>query len=228
MGELNHQAVSTWQDDEFSRSWANRDSMRGLLDFPRRIAARVVADDNPEPALVIDIGSGPGDFLAVFLEEFPDARGLWTDVSRAMSDLAASRLAAFASRVEFRIVDMTDLAGIPNGAAAVTTSRAAHHLDRTALHDFYAQAASHLKPGGWLINLDHIGPEETWNTRLRGVRKRFQAPGDAAESRQKHHHNYPLPSVQDHLDGYAAAGISDVEVVWRAFYTCLFMGRRAS
>jgi hypothetical protein len=26
---------------------------------------------------------------------------------------------------------------------------------------------------------------------------------------------------------YAAAGIGDVEVVWRAFYTCLFMGRTA-
>jgi hypothetical protein len=40
----------------------------------------------------------------------------------------------------------------------------------------------------------------------------------------KHHHNYPLTSVQDHLDAFAAAGITDVELPWRAFYTCLFMG----
>jgi len=32
-------------------------------------------------------------------------------------------------------------------------------------------------------------------------------------------------SVQDHLDAFAAAGITDVEVPWRAFCTCLFMGR---
>jgi hypothetical protein len=80
-----------------------------------------------------------------------------------------------------------------------------------------------LAAGGWLVNLDHTGPDDTWNARLRSARKRFRA---SAENGPKHHHNYPLPSVQDHLDGYAAAGITDVQVVWQAFYTCLFMGRR--
>jgi trans-aconitate methyltransferase len=225
MGDRSPEATTTWQDDDYARSWAERDTMRDLLDFPRRIAAAIVADDNPDPALVVDIGSGPGDFLAVFLDQFPSARGRWTDVSNAMHGLAANRFAGLAGRVEFQMVDMTDLSSIPDGAAVITSSRAAHHLDRAGLLDFYAQAASHLMPGGWLINLDHIGPDDTWNTRLRTVRKRFRV---AAESGQKHHHNYPLPSVRDHLDGYAAAGITDVEIVWRAFYTCLFMGRRAS
>jgi trans-aconitate methyltransferase len=223
MGDGGHEATTTWQDGEYARSWAERDTMRDLLDFPRRIAAGIVADDNPTPGLVVDIGSGPGDFLAVFMQEFPSARGLWTDVSMAMRDLAASRLAEFGDRVEFQTVDMTDLSAIPDGAGVITSSRAAHHLDRAGLLDFHAQAASHLAPGGWLINLDHIGPDDTWNTRLRAVRKRFQV---AAETGRVHHHNYPLPSVQDHLDGYAAAGITDVQIVWRAFYTCLFMGRR--
>lgn len=224
MGDRSHAATTTWQDGDYARSWAERDTMRDFLDFPRRIAAAIVAGDNPSPGLIVDIGSGPGDFLAVFMEEFPSARGLWTDVSMAMRDLAAARLAEFGDRVEFQTVDMTDLTAIPEGAGIITSSRAAHHLDRAGLLDFHAQAASHLAPGGWLINLDHIGPDETWNTRLREVRKRFRVD---AETGRQHHHNYPLPSVQDHLDGYAAAGITDVQVVWRAFYTCLFMGRRA-
>jgi cyclopropane fatty-acyl-phospholipid synthase-like methyltransferase len=223
MADGSHQTTATWQDDAFARSWAQQDQWRDMLEFPRRIAASVVHDDNPGLGLITDIGSGPGDFLAVFLEEFPAARGLWTDVSDTMRELAEERLAAFGDRVEFQAVDMTDLAGLPNGADAVTTSRATHHLDRAGLLDFYAQAASHLAPGGWLINLDHIGPDDRWNTRLRTVRKRFRA---SAESGPAHHHNYPLPSVQDHLDGFAAAGITDVQVVWRAFFTCLFMGRR--
>lgn len=223
MADHSHQATQTWQDGEFARSWAQQDTMRDLLDFPRRLAAGIVADDNPGLDLVIDIGSGPGDFLAVFLAEFPSARGLWTDASEAMLDLAVPRLAEFGDRVQFLAVDMTDLAGIPGGAGLITSSRATHHLDRAGLLDFYAQAASHLAPGGWLVNLDHIGPADAWNTRLRSIRKRFGAP---VENEAPHHHNYPLPSVQDHLDGYAAAGIADVEVVWRTFYTCLFMGRR--
>ena len=63
-----------------------------------------------------------------------------------------------------------------------------------------------------------------WDQRLRAARKEFGVTPDGP----KHHHNYPLTSVQDHLDAFAAAGITDVEVPWRAFYTCLFMGRTPS
>jgi SAM-dependent methyltransferase len=224
MTDRSHQATATWQDSDFARSWARHDTQQNLLDFPRRIAAQLVADDNPGLGLVIDIASGPGDFLAVFLEEFPTARGLWTDVSQPMLELARPRLGPHGDRVAFQAADMTDLSGLPYGVGAMTTSRATHHLQRTELLDFYAQAASHLAPGGWLVNLDHIGPGDRWNTRLRAARERFVAP--AQDGSGQHRHDHPQPTVQDHLDGYAAAGITDVQVVWRAFLTCLFMGRR--
>jgi SAM-dependent methyltransferase len=225
MTEQGQRAAAAWQERDFAISWAQGDAMKDMLDFPRRMAAGIVADDNPEPACVIDVGSGPGDVLAVFLGQFPSARGIWTDASAAMLDIARERLAAFGDRVSYRIIDMTDLLSgdLPAGAEVITTSRAAHHLNRAGLLHFYAQAASLLAPGGWLVNLDHIGPDEVWDRRLRAARKRF---GSSPE-RQQHHHDYPLTSVQDHLAAYAAAGVRDVEVVWRAFYTCLFMGRRA-
>jgi SAM-dependent methyltransferase len=197
--------------------------MRDLLDLPRRIAAAVVAADSPEPRVVVDAGSGPGDVLAAFLDEFPGARGIWTDASEEMRGIAAGRLARFGDRVEYRIADMTDLAagGVPPGVDVITTSRASHHLDPPALAGFYARAAALLRPGGWLVNIDHVGPDDAWDQRLRAARKRLipARPGPG------HHHRYPLPSVRHHLDGYAAAGIGDVEVAWRAFVSCLFMGR---
>jgi SAM-dependent methyltransferase len=223
MTERSQETVATWQDDDFARAWAARDSMRDMLSFPRQIAAVVVAEDNPGVDLIVDIGSGPGDFLAFFLTEFPAARGLWTDVSLAMRELAVERLGEFAGRVEFQAADMTDLRAIPDGAGLISSSRATHHLDREGLLDFYAQAAAHLAPGGWLVNLDHTGLPDAWDARLRSARKRFRS---APESGTSHHHNYPLPSAQDHLDGYAAAGITDVYVAWQAFHTSLFMGRR--
>ena len=229
------QAAATWRDAEFARSWAVGDSFSDLLDFPRRLAAAVVALDNPEPRCVVDIGSGPGAVLEVFLTQFPSARGVWTDASDAMLELARQRLDSFGDRVEYRIADMTQLAaaGLPESADVITTSRAAHHLDRAGLRAFYTDVAARLTPGGWLVNLDHIGPasqagppatagfDDVWDRRLRAARKEFGVTSDG----HKHHHNYPLTSVQDHLDAFAAAGITDVEVPWRAFYTCLFMGR---
>jgi SAM-dependent methyltransferase len=230
--QQDQRGTEIWREADFARDWASNDGLADILEFPRRIAAAVVADDNTAPECVVDIGSGPGAFLAVFLDRFPSARGIWTDVSDAMLDLAKVNLARFNDRVEYRILDMTDLSGgalsggaIPAGVNVITTSRAAHHLGRDGLFAFYAQAAALLAPGGWLVNLDHTGPADIWDTRLRAVRKQFVPP---ASARAAHHHNYPLTSAADHLDGFAAAGISDVEIVWRAFFTCLFMGRVSS
>jgi SAM-dependent methyltransferase len=233
--EQGQRAAAMWREDGYARTWAQQDSYKNLLEFPREMAAVIVGEDNPAPGTIVDIGSGPGDFLAVFLEHFPSARGVWTDASEVMLDLARQRLAPFGDRVEFRLVDMTALpadlagaatAGEPGKADVITTSRAAHHLDRAGLFRFYADAAARLAPGGWLINLDHIGPAgpgDVWDQRLRAARKQFGVVSEGA----KHHHNYPLTSVEDHLQAFGAAGFTDVEVAWRAFFTCLFMGRKA-
>jgi SAM-dependent methyltransferase len=225
MTEQGRRISVDWRDPTFAVAWAERDTMRDLLDLPRRIAAALVALDRPKPRLIIDVGSGPGAFLAAFLDEFPTVRGVWSDASGVMLDQARAALAGYGDRVEFRLADMTDLdgVGIPSGADAVITSRAAHHLDRVGLATFYRDAAAHLAPGGWLINLDHIGPADGWDTRLRAVRKRFATSRGKAPG---HHHTYPLCSIDDHLDGYRAAGVSDVEIAWRAFFTCLFVGRK--
>ena len=154
------QAAEIWRDDDFARSWAAGDSIHDLLDFPRRMAAAIVAEDIPAPATIVDIGAGPGAVLEVFLERFPDAKGVWSDVSMSMLDMAKERLAPFGDRVEYVLADMTALegTGLPDQADVITTSRAAHHFDKAGLAAFYAAAARRLKPGGWLVNLDHVGP----------------------------------------------------------------------
>ncbi|HZD71162.1 MAG TPA: class I SAM-dependent methyltransferase [Actinomycetes bacterium] len=225
MTEQGQRAAKVWRDPDFVTAWASNDAMGDLLAFPRHLAAALVAHDNPDPRLVIDIGSGPGAFLATFLDEFPRAHGIWSDASEPMLARARDGLAAYGDRVEYRLADMTglDSGDIPGGADVVMTSRAAHHLDRSALRTFYAKAAERLVPGGWLVNLDHVGPADVWDRRFRAVRPRFIRP--QAETPQ-HHHNYPLTGTGDHLDAFARAGLTDVEIAWKAFYTCLFMARK--
>lgn len=225
--ERGREISAVWRDPAFAGAWAEGDAMGDLLALPRRLAAALVGHDRPEPRLVVDIGSGPGAFLAAFLDEFPAARGVCSDASPAMLDRARADLAPYGDRVEFRPADMTDLAagGLPFAADVVVTSRAAHHLDRAGLAAFYTEAAGHLAPGGWLVNLDHTGPDDVWDQRFRAVRPRFATP---RRQEPKHHHTYPLTSIDDHLDGYRAAGITDVEIAWKAFFTCLFIGRKAA
>jgi SAM-dependent methyltransferase len=212
-----------WTDPSTALGWVENDAQRDLLSFPRVIAAEIVAIDRPTPAVVADIGSGPGDFLAVFLARFPAARGIWSDISEPMAGVAREQLEPFAGRVDYRIADMTDFDGLPGDLDVIMTSRAVHHLDVDGLHRFYRDAAAHLAPGGWLVNLDHWGPSDVWNDRMREARNRLVP---RTTEQKPHHHHYPLTSVGDHRHALAAAGLTDVETPWRSFVTALFMARR--
>lgn len=227
MTEPEKKGTAIWRDAEFAQRWAASDGMADMLELPRRITAALVAHDRPQTRLVIDVGSGPGAYLEAFLEELPGCAGVWMDASEAMLEQARKRLARFGDRVDFRLGDMADLdaAGLPREADALVSSRALHHLDRDALLGFYRRAAGHLAPGGWLANLDHTGPEDVWDKRFRAIRKRFLGPDNELG---KHPHDYPFTSVRDHLDALAAAGLDDLEIAWKAFYTCLFVARKPS
>lgn len=217
--------VSEWRDPQFAQQWVSADILQDLLELPRAIAATIVADDRADARLAVDIGSGPGAFLERFLSALPGAHGVWSDVSLAMKDFARERLAPYASRVEFRIADMSDLSGLPSGADVISTSRASHHLSVDTLRSFYAQAHARLTPGGWLVNLDHtysVSPE--WERRLRAARTAIIPP---SPNREGHHHTSTPPTIAEHFAALEAAGFTDVDMPWRAFPTCLFMARRS-
>lgn len=219
--------TTEWLDADFAAAWTAADSLANFLTVPRKISATVVAQDfaargRREP-LVLDIGSGPGDYLAAMLDTVPGSRGVWSDVSPAMAETARLRLERFGGRVRYEIADMTDLAGLPTGVDVLTTSRASHHLAVPELARFYRDAAAHLADGGWLVNLDHVTPADGWNDRLRAVRKELVPPNGQGSG---HAHPLPLPTAGDHLDGLRTAGLTDVDMPWRGLYTCLFMARK--
>ena len=216
--------TSEWMDEKLAARWTAADSLKELLVLPRRISATVIAADRPGTALVVDVGSGPGDYLSTMLDTFPAARGVWTDVSPAMADIARPALARYRDRVEFRLVDLADLSPLPEQADVITTSRASHHFDADTLARFYASAAGHLAPGGWLVNLDHVLSPGAWDRRLRDARAAMIPPKQDGTG---HSHDKPLPMVEEHLAALAAAGFEDVAMPWRSFYTVLFMARKS-
>ena len=216
--------TSEWMDEKLAARWTAADSLKELLILPRRISATVIAADRPGTALVVDVGSGPGDYLSTMLDTFPAARGVWTDVSPAMADIARPALAAYRDRVEFQLVDLEDLSPLPEQVDVITTSRASHHFDADTLARFYASAAGHLAPGGWLVNLDHVLSPGAWDRRLRDARAAMMPPKQDGTG---HSHDKPLPMVEEHLAGLAAAGFEDVAMPWRSFYTVLFMARKS-
>jgi SAM-dependent methyltransferase len=224
MATSGQQIAASWRDEKFVREWTSTDSLDALLTLPRSIAAAVIGTESPDTRQILDIGSGPGAFLATFLEAFPDATGVWADASDVMEQTARERLAKFGDRVTYVLADMTDLrsSAIPAQVDVVVTSRASHHLDTERLAQFYRDATSYLSPGGWMVNLDHVRLGEAWDDRMRDARKKII--GARPDGRLTHYHSGPTPTISDHVNGYAGCGI-EVQTPWRAFATCLFMGQ---
>jgi SAM-dependent methyltransferase len=223
---VEHHTLKSWQNRQFALDWAANDQLADFLQMPRELSAAVVGHTRTSPSLIIDIASGPGAYLEVYLDRFPEAHGVWTDGSEVMREQAMRRLARFGDRVRYDLVDMTDVAnaGLPTGADAVITSRASHHLLPAELVRFYRGLAGLLAPGGWVANLDHTDPGEPWLDVFKAVKPLFTGP---AAPRPGHAHTQSLPRLGDQLDALRAAGLRDGEVVWKSFQTVLLMGRVA-
>jgi len=217
-------AAAEWRDSAFVEAWVDRDASRRMLDLPRAIAAAIVASEGEPVRLVLDVAAGTGVFLAAFLSRFPAATGVWCDGSEAMLRHARASLAPVAARTDFILGDMRDLGsiGLSGHADVVVSSRASHHLDDDELYRFYAQCAALVRPGGWVANLDHVGPATAWERRYRDARAEVVGapPAECA-----HVHRDPLAGLGTHLDALYAAGFVDVDVAWKAFHTALVMGR---
>jgi SAM-dependent methyltransferase len=220
----NRRIIESWSSADYAASWRNADGLAALLELPWAMATELIGRER-EPRLIVDVGSGPGRFLARVLQAYPKARGVWIDASSAMQAQAQEYLAPFADRVEYVVEDAARLTGIgaARGADVVLNSRVAHHFDHAGLIAFYRSAAEVMQPQGWLVTLDHILPPGDWDRRYRDALPSFAG---AKAGRPTHPHYYPFPTMADHLEAMTRAGLGDCDVAWRAFYTCLFLGRR--
>jgi SAM-dependent methyltransferase len=215
-----------WDDPERVRQWIANDRLGDTFVLARRLAASLVASEGVEPSAVIDIGAGPGDLLAHFLERFPTTRGVWLDSSEAMLAIGTERLAHFADRVDFIVADMTELATLESDIRpeVLLTSRATHTLDVRSLENFYLTACTRWHSLRWIVNLDHVGHDEFWHGRYQQARRELL---DSAAPQRSGGKGHPasMPSATDHLSAMTAAGAEHVDVAWCAFYSALMVGR---
>lgn len=217
--------LQSWESPEYAAQWASDDVVADMLELPRRISVALVADSDVEVEHVVDVGSGPGAYLERFLRAFPDARGTWIDVSDAMRDLAQERLGPFGDRVSYVVGDAERLGELDVAPAqAVLSSRVLHHFSPETLRDLYRAAFDLVTPGGWVMNLDHVGAPGDWEQAYRRIRDQFT--GKRKERLTPHRHDYPLALADQHRGWIEAAGFGPADTPWRTFYTALIVARR--
>lgn len=198
----------------------------------RRLAAAIVAQDNPTPHHIVDVGSFTGELLEAFMQRFPNAHGQWTEPVTNNLDNAKKRFARFAPNVDFVVgCPSRDISKgcVPKDVDVLLTSWLSIHQDLTGIHKFYREAAQMLPSGGWLVNMDHVAyVNSPWTKRLAGAREELASSDINAvvEGPPVHHPDFVTPTLEQQIAAFHEAGFTDVQVVWRRMDTVLFMARK--
>lgn len=212
------------------------------------------------PLRILDLGCGPGSLSRVALDRFPNCTVVGIDRDPVLTRLFAETLSA-ADRPRVRIID-ADLCDpqwvreVPSGSYdAAVSATALHWLEPSELWGIYRGLASLIKPGGAVMNGDHLYFDATSQPRFHGfsVRDRDQAyeratSNGAMEWQEWWDHALALPgweseaqlhrerwtdkspttkvSVELHLSMMDAAGFTETGVLWRYLDDVIVCGLR--
>ena len=138
-----------------------------LIDAVQECAGR------PDP-LVLDLGCGPGSLAVRLLDRIPAANVVAVDADPLLLALGRAAWAApgrpadgapptslrFAD-LDLRVPGWSGRLGLDRPADAAVSTTALHWLPPDALAAMYAEVASVLRPGGLVLNGDHLTEDET-------------------------------------------------------------------
>ena len=216
--------------------------------FTALIDAVAEGTGHAEP-LVLDLGCGPGSLSVRLLDRLPGATVIAVDADPLL--LALGR-AAWGDRPGLRFADL-DLRdrgwaaqlGLDRPVDAVVSTTALHWLPRAALAAVYAEAATVLRPGGLLLDGDHLREDEaeaptlarlgralvecevrrhpdageTWSGWWAAARADPGLAGLVARRDQRgieaEHHGSPAGLLATHVDALREAGFTEVGTLWQ-------------
>ena len=148
-----------------ARHWLDRwDRQQEIYLADREERFAVIADVveaacGTEP-LIVDLGVGPGSLAVRLLDRLPKARVVGIDADPLLLGLARI---AYGDRSGLRLVDRdlrlpgwVDALRLDRAPDAIVSTTALHWLTRSELGDLYATCAATLRPGGVLVNGDHL------------------------------------------------------------------------
>jgi SAM-dependent methyltransferase len=158
-------------DKDVAATWIDRwdtQQQENMPDREERFTALIdaVAEGagRPDP-LVIDLGCGPGSLAVRLLDRIPAATVVAVDADPILLTLGraagADRPGLRFADLDLRMAGWTGRLGLDRPADAAVSTTALHWLLPPDLAAMYAEAATALRPGGLLLNGDHLAEDET-------------------------------------------------------------------
>ena len=204
--------MTTWSDPAKAREYVER-----IAGVPQRLAGEaVLAEILPRaPRRALDLGCGDGRLIRLLLDARPTVElVLGVDLSPPMLRRAQDQFAGD-DRVVLQRHDLHDpLAGL-GAFDLVTTGFAIHHVSDTRKQAIFAEVVGLLYPGGTFANLEVVAsptPE-------------LQAAFEAAIGRPGGDPEDRLAAVEDQLTWMRAAGLEQVDCLWKWRGFALMVGQ---
>lgn len=148
------------------------------------VIARLIGAMGGGAPKIVDLGCGTGSLMVAVLEALLNATAVGVDFDPTILWLARSRLERFGPRAGFALADLrqpswTQAIGSPADAAVSAT--ALHWCGPDQLVAIYGQVAQVLRPGGLLLNADHVGSDSPaiqreWERRRAEMREEATDP----------------------------------------------------
>ena len=162
-----------------------------LPDREERFTALIdaVADGagRPDP-LVLDLGCGPGSLAVRLLDRIPGATVIAVDADPVLLALArvawAGRAGLRFAELDLRVAGWAGALGLDRPADAAVSTTALHWLPPEALAAMYAELATALRPGGLMLDGDHLTEDEATSPALARL-------GRALTEREERRHPAP-------------------------------------
>jgi SAM-dependent methyltransferase len=158
--------VSRWDDQQQAYMPDREARFTALIDAVDEGAGRA------DP-LVLDLGCGPGSLAVRLLDRLPKATVLAVDADPVLLALGRS---AWPGRPGLRFADRDLRSGgwsrglqLERPADAAVSTTALHWLTAPALMALYAEVATVLRPGGLLLDGDHLREDERVSPVLAGL-----------------------------------------------------------
>jgi len=206
---------ATWRSQEKVDEYLGR--IGGL---PARIAGEGVLAEilPPAPSSVLDLGCGDGRLAGLVLAARPSVTSV-VAVDRSEPMLAAAR-ARFAgdARVFLSARDLAVPITALGSFDVIVSGFAIHHLEHDRKQALFREIASALRPGGLFANLEVVecASEELQRRFYDAIRRPDGDPEDR------------LAAVEPQLAWMRAAGLRNVDCVWRWRGFALLAGESAS
>lgn len=150
--------IDRWDAQQEDHLPDREDRFTVLIDAVQECAGRL------DP-LVLDLGCGPGSLSVRLLDRIPAATIVAIDADPLLLALGRAAWSDRASRMHFAAQDLRTAGWaaalrLDRPADAVVSTTALHWLPPAALAAMYAEVATVLRPGGLLLNGDHLRENE--------------------------------------------------------------------